>query len=436
MSSESSNKSHRTQPLRRGKACLNCRYRPVCGPCMRVPKDDECEFTDTMSRTQELEHTVLRLQSRLDELQGVPGPSNYAGPSHFPARNSPFSGSSGSQSSPSSENSFVGFQEPPFMMIQMLLQHFLPQAAQFGFFLHPSRFRDAALLPLPFGDERRPSPALLCVVYLWGVHLSQSQPLLSSEPIFLARAQQHVSTEISANTHPGHFLHTIQAQVLLATYLFRNKHFLEAEFYANGAATLALGYQLHKIRSSRPGTPPLLGVPVLLEVYPAPPADAVEEGERIRGFWAVASLQSNLHIALNSASGAFCILASPGAEIDTPWPLEIADYEAGALPPAYHNQETIRQFLTDDHPTASSISTLHAQASVLLYRAARLGTNWSPSLQPQALASYTTSHVVARRAHRALLGRAPPALRSTPDARARAPAHRRRGAHAAPRAVR
>ncbi|KAJ7480860.1 hypothetical protein FB451DRAFT_1556350 [Mycena latifolia] len=409
MNSDNPNRKQRVQPLRRGKACLNCRHlkikcdgvRPVCGQCKRVPKDDPCEFTDSMSRTQELEHTVYRLQSRIDELQGGAGPSNYAGPSHYPgpnqspefsARSSPFSGSSGSQSSPSTENSIFGFQEPPFMMVQMLIQYFLPHATQFGFFLHAIRFRDSALLQLPFGDERRPSPALLCAVYLWGVHLSQSQPLLSSEPVFLKRAQQHVSTEISSNAHPTHFLHTIQAQVLLATYLFRTKHFLEAEFYANGAATLALGYQLHKIRSSRAGSPPLLGVPVSIEVYPAPPADAVAEGERIRGFWAVTTLQANLNVALGSPSGAFCILESAGAEIDTPWPLEIADYEAGLLPAGYCGQESVRHFLTDDPLPASPICMLHAKASVLLYRAARLGAKYSANLQPQERAAYTASH--------------------------------------------
>ncbi|KAJ7750730.1 hypothetical protein DFH07DRAFT_1062079 [Mycena maculata] len=407
MTSDNSNKK---QPLRRGKACLNCRHlkircdgtRPVCGPCQRVPKDDPCEFTDTTSRTQELEHAVFRLQSRINELEGASGSSNYGFPydsQHASARASPFS-SPGSQSSPSEDSSFLGFQEPPLVMIQTIS----PLTADVSawtisfrthlnsvFFLHPTRFRDATLLPLPFGDERRPSPALLSAAYLWGVHLSRVQPFLAAEPVFLKRAQQHISTEISAHTPPSHVLHTIQAQVLLATYLFRNKRFLEAEFHANGAATLVLGYQLHKIRSSRPMEPPLLGVPVLLEIYPAPPKDSVEEGERIRGFWAVTCLQSNLNIALNSTSGS-CVLESPGADIDTPWPLELADYEAGLLPPDYRGQESIRHFLTDDPLPASPVCMLHAKASVLLYRATRLGSNWKPNLRPQELASYTASY--------------------------------------------
>lgn len=197
-----------------------------------------------MSRTQELEHTVHRLQSRLNELESGAGSYNYPahslskglpGPSSDrSARSSPFSESSsdvsptfsnfasGSRSSPSSEGSFRTCQlkgtrrsqeEPPFAMVQMLcvigashervsdsisrLQYFLPHATQFGFFLHPQHFRDSVLLPFPIGDERRPSPALLYVAYLWGAHLSQTQALLTSEGVFLKRAQQQISTEIS-----------------------------------------------------------------------------------------------------------------------------------------------------------------------------------------------------------------------------------------------
>ncbi|KAJ7662809.1 hypothetical protein DFH06DRAFT_987320 [Mycena polygramma] len=396
--------------------------RPVCNQCARVPKEDPCEYSDTTSRTQDLENTVYRLQAQLIELENRAGPSNYAAlspaaSSSRSARTSPFSGTSsgeasptfgglfsGSRSSSSSEDSSRApdaenrrrpehTQEPPLGTIYSLLESFLPHATQFGFFLHPQRFRDAVLLPLPFGNEHRPAPALLHVVYLWGAHLSDPSSLLnSSEAVFLKRVQKHISSEIS-HAHPTHLLHTIQAQILLSTYLLRQKHFLEAEFYANGAATLALGYQLHKIRSARPCAPPLLGVPVLAEIYAAPPADDIEEGERIRAFWAVACIQSHLNISHPSASASFCIFESPGTQIDTPWPLEIGDYEAGALPPDFQGQGSIRHFLTEDSFPPSPICMLHAKACVLLYRARRLGAGWSPSLQPQELAAYTRSYV-------------------------------------------
>lgn len=258
------------------------------------------------------------------------------------------------------------------------LDYFLPHGTQFGFFLHLDRFRELALLPLPFGDVRRPSPALLSVVYLWGVQLSRSQPLISSESVFLKRAQQHISAEISESSSSTHLIHTIQAQVLLSAYMFRNKRFIEAQSYANGAATLALGSRLHKIRSVRPASPPLLGVSVLVEGYPGPPQNPVEEGERIRAFWAVACLQVGLYNTLCASSNP-PILESSSADIDTPWPMEIVEYEAGMLPAAYQGQATITAFLTEDPLPSSAVCTLHAKAAVLLHRALRLGLRWSLS---------------------------------------------------------
>ncbi|KAJ7249185.1 hypothetical protein B0H12DRAFT_1122241 [Mycena haematopus] len=305
----------RTEPLQRGKACLNCRHlkircdgaRPICGPCTRVPKDDECEFTDGHSRTKELQATINRLQARVKELEN-PGdvlpsvtltrPNSAAGPvasgsfSNWERRSppSPGSGSAGGSSfvsSPDSDHSLLGVQEPPFAMIQMLLDQFLPHASQFGFFMHPGRFRASALLQLPLGHPARPSPAVLCAAYLWGIHLSRSEPLVSYEAVFIRRAQQHISTELSESAHSVHRIHTIQAHVLLAAYFLCNKQFLEAEFHTNASVTLALGYHLHKIRSSRPSSPPLIGASAFAEVFLDPPRDDVEEGERIRAFWAV-----------------------------------------------------------------------------------------------------------------------------------------------------
>ncbi|KAF7304497.1 hypothetical protein HMN09_00852100 [Mycena chlorophos] len=376
--------------------------RPMCGPCTRVPKDDPCEYADTMSRTQELQETVYRLQARVEELQGSAGPSGstYSPYPAFPistsSRGSPFSDrSAGSRNSFASEEAELD--EPPFPMIQLLLQSFLPHATQFGFFLDLQRFHDAALLPLPLGDSLRPSAALLWVVYLWGVHLSTVQPLSASEPTFLRRAQQHIAIALSSGspTHP-HFsdsngpgnsiIETIQAQVLLATYLYRTKRLLEAEVHANGAATLALRHGLHRLRSSRVGPPyasptsPFSSTPSL-----PPPNDALDEGERIRAFWAVASLQSMLSVALNgtSASAAFCVLEGPAADIDTPWPLECSDYSVGVLSVDYRGESSIRHLMTEDvFAPGSPVTMLLAKASVLMYRAVRLSaTALAPSPQ-------------------------------------------------------
>ncbi|KAJ7614454.1 hypothetical protein FB45DRAFT_1110185 [Roridomyces roridus] len=181
MSSQANNQG-RSTPLRRGKACFNCSHFKIkcdgvtCGPCRRMPKADPCEFNDSLSRTQELEHTVFRLQSQLNELHGGGGvwPSSTA-------PGSPFSGSSAGlwfmlvqtpvitsqQADPptgrywDSRNLPLSLSSPcellqfrAFQLISFQTSILVPHATQFGFFLHPTRFRDAALLPFTFGDVK------------------------------------------------------------------------------------------------------------------------------------------------------------------------------------------------------------------------------------------------------------------------------------------
>lgn len=55
------------------------------------------------------------------------------------------------------------------------------------------------------------------------------------------------------------------------------------------------------------------------------PFDAVELGERIRVFWTVFILDR----CWSASLGVPCALieSEPSSQIDTPWPLEISDYE-------------------------------------------------------------------------------------------------------------
>ncbi|KAJ7447125.1 kinase-like domain-containing protein [Mycena galericulata] len=72
-----------SRPLKRTRACMNCRFlkikcdgmKPICGPCRKHPKDDECEYSDgpARSRTKALEETVERLEARLHELEHPEG---------------------------------------------------------------------------------------------------------------------------------------------------------------------------------------------------------------------------------------------------------------------------------------------------------------------------------------------------------------------------
>ncbi|KAJ6564879.1 hypothetical protein DFH09DRAFT_1363891 [Mycena vulgaris] len=378
----------RRRPLSRGKACFNCKLRkikcdanhPVCGPCERVPHKERCQFPDHLARKEDVENTVYNLQFQLNCMQD---PFGYECPANSMLHQDPSSDSRcfGGRPCPTSvDHTLFEFQEPPLAVIELLLEYFLPHAAQFGFFLHPERFRSATLLPLPLGDKRRPSPALLYVAYLWGAHLAQ----LPDEPIFLQCAQRCITAEIS-DAHPIHALHTLQAHVLLGTYFFRTQNLTQAGFYADGAAGLALGYGLHKLRSAR------AAVPVLLDVFGALPADPVAEGECIRGFWAATLLQSSLHLVVNPCGGAGGILGELGADIDAPWPLEIADYEAGVLPPDYVGQESVRHLFIDDLFPPSPTCMLQAKAAVLLHHVSQRRYSESDALQSDTPGSLPAS---------------------------------------------
>ncbi|THU93922.1 hypothetical protein K435DRAFT_756926 [Dendrothele bispora CBS 962.96] len=287
--------------LRRGQACLNCRYvyfkcdgvKPVCGPCQRTSREEECEYGDRPSNTtRALQQDITRLQARLRELEK--------------ARSS--------SSSPAVR---------------------LGQSSQ----------------PLPFGDPSRPCRALLNSVYLWGIHLSSNESLIAQcESIFLRRALRQVALDLSSaltsgtesspsdsNVNSRTILETIQAEVLLAYYFWRTNQFMEAEFHVNGAISLCLSIGLHKVRSSRFWQEPLVlgvvegrareigGFDSTLSRQTSR-VNPYEEVEKINGFWTVFCLSRLLSIDLGKASGCFGWLDYPANGIDTPWPAGWEDF--------------------------------------------------------------------------------------------------------------
>ncbi|KAJ7464340.1 hypothetical protein FB451DRAFT_1489504, partial [Mycena latifolia] len=379
-----------------GTACLNCRHlkircdgiHPVCGNCTRVPKDNPCKFTDPTSRIPPFRPadednvastSTLPHFSGDGELNGSDSPG-----AEFSTPTSSFSNDSVyAQSETFSDNSFVNLdiEEPPFETTLILLQHFLPHAVQFGFFLYPDRFRDAILLPqqIPFGDILRPARSVLYAVYLWGAHLSQVDSLAELEPVFLRRALECVATEICVDRAPMHALQTMQAHILLSNYLLMQRQVPAAHMHANGAATLALGYGLHKL-----GSAPLFDIV----------QDAVDASQRIRGFWAVVSLQASLTLAVD-CPGSICssLLETAWLEIDTPWP--DTETQPPQFPVEGQGGEVLRRFLKDDQQpgTPSSGSAILAQASVLLHRASRLAAKWASSLRPTEFSSCMACYV-------------------------------------------
>ncbi|KZT10470.1 uncharacterized protein LAESUDRAFT_755967 [Laetiporus sulphureus 93-53] len=389
----------------RGSACLNCRRRkfkcdgarPICGPCIRSNREFDCEYTDgpTRSPTQVLEDNISRLEARIYELehpetvtpsvtlydprsaQPVAGPSRVSAPQ---APNMPISGPFSGQPEPAAFlappqsvqtlNPNFG-SDPSPEVIQMLIGHFLPHASQVGFFLHPARFVARATNPQAFTLAL----ALLSAVCLWGARLSRDPALLAHEPVFLQRAVHSVATALAHP--PAHALvHAIQAEVLLANYFFTANRLLEGRYHCNAAVALVLSCRLNKLRAVLDDAATAAAV---RGVELPPPADAVEEGERINALWSVFILDKSWAVTVGSPSH---FNGSPGAQVDTPWPLDIEEYEYGGMHPGVQGSRTAQAFLEDVVPDAEGISSLArlAKGAALFERATRLASQWTPAM--------------------------------------------------------
>ncbi|KAJ6473310.1 hypothetical protein DFH09DRAFT_470315 [Mycena vulgaris] len=451
-----------SRPLKRGRACMNCRFlkikcdgqKPICGPCRKHPKDDECEYSDgpARSRTKALEDTVQRLEARLHELEhpedSTPAvtlhdpyapynapPQLTISPSYSSTRSlpntpyhqvprmlsptnsspesqgftplSPFSpastmastppfGTQGHGSSPlgifDSRSSRAGSDSSSSSLdsetnLDVLLQTFLPHASEFGFFLDVKRFGQSAMQCVS-PDRARPAPALLNAVYMWGAHLSGNL----YEEKFKRRALQHAATDLQPS-HSQSFLHTIQAEVLLSHYFFRKGNFLEARTHTATAVALALGGGLHQIRSAYHPDAPVIEISEMNEhgIQLRAPDDAIEEGERINGFWAVFMLQQNLSVALEPAARVFGVFEAGGMQIDTPWPLDMDGYKQGLLTSDVQGDSTVHNYINQveapRYQDGLSIIAMNVRACILLHRAVYMHGQWSPHLSPRAAQS-------------------------------------------------
>ncbi|KAJ3874544.1 hypothetical protein F5051DRAFT_505818 [Lentinula edodes] len=405
------------RPLKRGKACLTCRFfkircdgaRPICGPCQRTPKDDPCEYANGpgRSRAQVLQETVCRLEARLreyehpeetpsmvlsnpyEQVQGhhsneiMPGSSSSqslrSSPTLLFSATSPLRSSRASVSSGLSDRASTSAESRISLPgTRNLLQRFFANAVSFGFFLNHSRFSDSALLPLDFGHQSRPCPGLLNTVYLWGIHLSSPTQRRYLEHTLLMRALRDTASDLStSNPHPHRFMHTIQAETLLGYYFFRNGEVLQAKRHASSAASLALGCGLNTLRSSREQQQSSLNISLL------PPQDAIEEGERINAFWAVFTLCRDISLAVDPLRSVCGVFDAPGCRIDTPWPLDMDMYRKNILPT--RSSSTVYEFLNhiqqnvDEHQLASATNMV-TKASLLLHQASFVAGQYSPTL--------------------------------------------------------
>ncbi|KAJ7255072.1 hypothetical protein B0H12DRAFT_539569 [Mycena haematopus] len=385
--------------LPRGQACFSCKRRKrkcdgnlPCSQCTHLNIEDDCEYADRGKRniTHILQEDIDRLENRIHYLEH---PHKPRAEHTFPLQQ-PYHASAGQSQSttprptrhPSTSRSatptqlWIAPSEPPRDLVVQLIDNFLPYSSEFGFFLDCSRFRQSALMPFPMGHPSRPSPALLSTVYLWGLRLSGEPDLMAQEPAFLARALNLTSKGLS-DTHPHKIMHTLQAEVLLSYFFFASGRALEGKYHAAGAISLSLSSSLHLIRSENHPPPGILH----------PPADAVEEGERIHAWWAIIILDSAFAVGLCETPG----IAHRDSlfVVDTPWPLECEDYAEGLLAETARYSHTIQNFVNGvpTFDTGMSTVAMLAKASILRLQADELARSWKPGMSGTEAASFNNN---------------------------------------------
>lgn len=196
------------------------------------------------------------------------------------------------------------------------LRSFLLVAPHIGFFFHIPRFLDAFKRSMPPTRTSPIPPALVFSVLLLDSVFGDSHDRKFVEPQLLAMALQHLSSDLD----PSRILYTLQAEVLISLYLLHQNRRLGASYHVSAAVSIAVACGLHKICSASPFVGPQLAIMLPLAI------DAIEEGERIRAFWTVYILDRGWTMC-TYASSALLDEDSMLSQIDTPWPMELHEYE-------------------------------------------------------------------------------------------------------------
>ncbi|KAJ7113189.1 hypothetical protein C8R44DRAFT_984964 [Mycena epipterygia] len=167
-----------------------------------------------------------------------------------------------------------------------MIRAFLYRFSDSGFFfLDPIQFRRFAVLSLPFGDSRRPSPGLLSAVYLWGSLLCSNDRLPAyTEDDFLALTLHNVTHDLSMMHSSRIIIHTIQAEILLSLWYLHCGNPFAGRHHCAAAVSLATSAGLHNIVSvQQPPWPHS----TLFSTCIYAPTNGIEARERIDAFWSV-----------------------------------------------------------------------------------------------------------------------------------------------------
>lgn len=202
----------------------------------------------------------------------------------------------------------------PFILGIGSLNIFKQYNYQTGWVLNSERFLTALLLPI--SDMAYPNPALVSTVYLWAIRLSRSADISTTEieHAFFERATENLASQEFGSQALQRSLHAVQAEILLATYLFASGHTLEVEYHVSAAVRLALAFGMNNI------------VPQMVQVHNnVVSVDAIEEGERISVFWKAFCLD-RMWATHNGKPAIISLEGDSRVMITTPLPLTPEEY--------------------------------------------------------------------------------------------------------------
>ncbi|KAJ7065591.1 hypothetical protein C8F01DRAFT_1080521 [Mycena amicta] len=331
-------------PLRRGKACLNCRNAIVTGQSADLALAPR--LAATASTTMKVPPTVKYSKQRINDLQN---PANRR--TVTAERTSSGSGPSQMALGPLLSY-FRTLSSPRFCAIVDYSR--FPTNGRNGYQCscfngsYTQAFHEAIQRQTAQIQSNLPS-VLLNVMHLWGIHLSSDARLKRYEPAFLAHALKSTAASLTS-THPRTLLHGAQAEVLLATYFFRNGRIIEGRYHLSAAVGIVLSGRWNILRvSATTNANEMPGI-----------------NEQIAAFWAVLTLD-NVWAGVNGAAGN--VVVGPGV-----FKLNITTGIV-SLMDVKQQGGTLARFMADLPDHADSTAALSAKAGVLLASASAMASN-------------------------------------------------------------
>src|SRR5258708_27066245 len=163
---------------------------------------------------------------------------------------------------------------------------FLPYRGQFNFYAHVPRFLYRSRLPLTHPDSIH--PALLSAIHLAACSIGGSM-LSGYEPLFLSHTRSHLDHSLA---HVDKLVHYMWASVILISYYMRVGRVIEAHNISSDTVSLAVGAGIHGSVRMDEQREALLG-----ELFALPPADAVENLERVNLWYALVLCETSIGLS-------------------------------------------------------------------------------------------------------------------------------------------